>query len=81
MNSSSHVPRSSDLWKNLYENVISESEFSLRPERIVDARNAILDRAEEILTHPSTDERRALSHALRTLQLLEQTAIREAKAA
>jgi hypothetical protein len=43
-----------------------------RTERIAEARHAILDRAEEILTNPSTDERAALNHALRTLQLLDE---------
>ena len=46
-----------------------------------DARNAIRDRAEEILEQPSCDEGRALNHALRTLKLLEEAAIRERKAA
>ncbi|HTT24918.1 MAG TPA: hypothetical protein VMG82_38745 [Candidatus Sulfotelmatobacter sp.] len=74
-------PQRSDRWKTLYEGAISDSEHSISLNRIADARNAILDRAEEILTHPYTDERRALSHALRTLRLLEETVIREHKAA
>jgi hypothetical protein len=40
-------------------------------ERIADARRAILDRADEVLLHPSSDEWRPLNHALRTLHLLE----------
>jgi hypothetical protein len=32
------------------------------PGRILDARHAILDRAEEILTRPSCDEHRALKY-------------------
>jgi len=41
--------------------------------------NAIYVRAEEILAHPSSDECRALTHALRTS--LEKAAIREWEAA
>ena len=70
----------SDRWKALYEGAISDSEY-VNLSRIADARNAIMDRAEEILTHPSGDEHKALTHALRTLSLLEKTAIRERKVA
>jgi hypothetical protein len=56
--------RSTDRWQSIYEGTISDSEYSVSLDRIAHARNAILDRAEEILTHPSTDERRALTHAL-----------------
>jgi hypothetical protein len=81
MNPSHRMPLGSEHWKSLYEDVVSESEYSPRLDRIADARNAIFDRAEEILTHPSTDEQRALSNALRTLRTLEQRAIRKAEAA
>jgi hypothetical protein len=81
MNSPEFHPNRNDQWQVLYEGAISDSEYAVSLDRIADARNAIYDRAEEILTHPSTDERRALSHALRTLRLLEETAIRENKAA
>ena len=81
MRSSDFPPGRTDHWKAVYEGAISDSEYSVSLNRIADARNAIFDRAEEILTHPSTDERIALSHALRTLRLLEETAIRENKAA
>ena len=75
------LPQRSDRWKAAYDGAIADSEYSVSLDRIADARNAILDRAEEILTHPSTEERRALTHALRTLRLLEETAIRERKVA
>lgn len=81
MRSSEFSRRRTADWKAAYEGAISDSEYSVSLNRIADARNAIFDRAEEILTHPSTDERHALSHALRTLRLLEETAIRENKAA
>jgi hypothetical protein len=77
----SHLPPRTTRWQSAYEDAISDSEYSVRLDRITDARNAILDRAEEILTRPSTEERRALSHALRTLRLLEETANRERRAA
>jgi len=81
MKSPEFSPKRTDQWKAAYEGAISDAEYSVSLDRIADARTAILDRAEEILTHPSTDERRALNHALRTLRLLEETAIREHKAA
>jgi hypothetical protein len=51
------------------------------PGRIVEARHAILDRAEETLTRPSCDEHRALNAALRALRLLEEVVIRANRAA
>jgi hypothetical protein len=74
-------PQQSDRWKAAYEGALSDSEYSIRLDRIADARNAIFDRAEEILTHSSSEERRALTHALRTLKLLEEAATRERTAA
>jgi hypothetical protein len=74
-------PQQSDRWKAAYEGALSDSEYSIRLDRIADARNAIFDRAEEILTHSSSEERRALTHALRTLKLLEEAATRESTAA
>jgi hypothetical protein len=70
-----------DRWKAMYEEALCDLDYSVRLNRIANARNAILDRAEEILTRPSSDERRALTHALRTLRLLEEAAIRERKVA
>jgi hypothetical protein len=51
------------------------------PGRIADARHAIFDRAEEILTKPSGGENHELHDALRTLRLLEEGAVRERSAA
>jgi hypothetical protein len=81
MLSPNFVPQRSDRWQSVYQGALSESEISVRLARISDARNAIFDRAEEILTHSSGEERRALSHALRTLKLLEDSIRREEKAA
>jgi hypothetical protein len=72
MSSKNSIP--SD-WKRVYEGAISDCEYSVRLDRIAEARHAIFDRAEEILTQPSSQERRALRQALRTLQLLEEAAI------
>jgi hypothetical protein len=60
---------------------MSESQHSPQLERISDTRHAIYDRVEEVMTHSSSEERQALSRALRTLQLLEDAAIRRARAA
>jgi inhibitor of KinA sporulation pathway (predicted exonuclease) len=68
-------------WKQLYECAILELDHTKLSERITDARRAILDRAEEVLTRPSTDEHRALNDALRTLRILEQVTAREKSAA
>jgi len=51
------------------------------PGRILDARHAILDRAEEIPTRPSCDEHRALNIAFRTLRTLEEVMAKEKSAA
>jgi hypothetical protein len=51
------------------------------PQRILDARQAILDRAEEILTASATDERSALNDALQALRVLEQESASEKPAA
>ena len=65
-------------WRQLYESALLELDsFRLR-QRIVLARRAILDRAEEIMTKPVNDEQRSLLDALRTLRTLEEVAEREA---
>jgi hypothetical protein len=51
------------------------------PERITEARHAILNRAEEILTFPPGSEQRALNNAFKTLRMLEEVAARERLAA
>lgn len=81
MRSPDFLPQRSYRWKAMYEGAVSASEYSVSLDRITDARNAILDRAEEILTSPSSEEHRALNDALRTLRLLEQTAVRKSTAA
>jgi hypothetical protein len=79
-----HTPGSVSLaskWRELYERAILELDDTKLAGRIVEARHAILDRAEETLTLPSCDEHRALNAALRALRLLEEVVIRENRAA
>jgi len=73
---STPVPPVSGRWKEYYESAILEPDYGRLAQRIADARSAILDRAEEILTHPSGEERRLLNSALRTLSVLEESAHR-----
>jgi hypothetical protein len=68
-------------WEQLYECAIVELDHAQLPGRILDARHAILDRAEEILTRPSCDEHRALNTAFRTLRTLEEVIAKEKSAA
>ncbi len=64
-------------WRQLYECAILELDNGRLPERISVARRAILDRAEEVLTHPADQEHRALNDALRALRILEEVTGRE----
>jgi hypothetical protein len=65
-------------WKRLYESALLELNPQLVPGTITVARHAILDRAEEIMTKPSSDEHVALNSALRILRTLEELAVKEA---
>ena len=64
-------------WEQLYRQAIAELDHAKFQERIIHARHAILDRAEEILTLPPSVEQRALNHAFKTLRMLEDVAARE----
>ena len=75
------VSLASNKWKELYQRAILELDHTRLPGRIVEARHAILDRAEDILTRPSCDEHRALNAALRALRLLEEVVVRENRVA
>ena len=66
-------------WHELYHAAIIELDSARLPGRIAEARQAILDRAKEILT-TSRDERYFLNDALRSLLLLEAVAEREKRA-
>lgn len=80
MNFNEMVPRSGN-WKQCYERAILEADSHRLYDRIAEARSAIMDRAEEILTRPSEEESRLLNNALRTLRLLEESACRRQDAA
>ena len=67
--------------QQIYECAIVELDHAQLRGRILDARHAILDRAEEILTRPSCDEQRALNTAFRTLRTLEEVMAEEKSAA
>jgi hypothetical protein len=77
----SHGPSFASSWKQFYERAMIELDSSQLPGRIADARHAIFDRAEEILTKPSGGENHELHDALRALRLLEEVAVRERSAA
>ena len=68
---------SRSIWEKLYERAILELDYAKVPERIAEARHAMNDRAEEILTESSSNERGALNKALRYLGLLEEVTARE----
>ena len=72
----SGVP-SRSIWERLYQRAILELDYAKVPERIAEARHAMHDRAEEILTESSSNERGALNKALRNLSLLEEVTARE----
>jgi hypothetical protein len=72
------VPSFNVGWRHLYEVAMLEADYGLLPGRITEARRAILDRAEEVLTgNAPIEERQALSDGLRALRVLEDNAIRE----
>ncbi len=68
-------------WKRLYQYAILELDPNKLPQRIAEARHAILDRAEEMITRTKEEESRDLAYALRMLKLLEQVAEKERFAA
>jgi hypothetical protein len=79
--SSSALPPHAPAWKQLYESAILELDKNKLPGRIAEARRAIHDRAEEIMTSASLAEHRALNQALCSLRILEEVSARENSAA
>jgi hypothetical protein len=59
-------------WRQLYQSALLESDPAKVANRIVDARNAVLDRIEDLLTC-SGPERQALNDAFRVLGKLRST--------
>lgn len=62
----------SNEWVQLYEVALSENDPTKVRERITEARHAILDRMEDLLTSPYTAEHHALSNAFRLLCTLQE---------
>jgi|GEM_PF-3019387 hypothetical protein len=73
----SSVVQSITDWKRLYQSAILEHDSSRVPQRIAEARHAILVRAEEIKTDRNEGESSDLVYALRMLRLLEEVATKE----
>ena len=63
------VPHSN--WKELYSRAMLQTNETKMRRQVDDARNAVLDRIEEILTKPASDEHKSLNDALRFLQVLQ----------
>jgi hypothetical protein len=72
----SRQPTAAEDWRTLYQSAMLESDRTKRLERILEARHAVLDRAEELLTGAPSDERSVLNDALRALRVLEQVAVK-----
>ena len=68
-------------WKEFYWVAMLEADNAKLSQRISEARHAILDRAEEIMTASGSDERGHLNDALRALRVLEAAVGREKPAA
>jgi hypothetical protein len=68
-------------WRVLYQTAMLELDDSKMPQRIFEARHAIFDRAEDLLTASPSDERGALNDALQALRILEKVAVNERHAA
>ena len=66
-------PVSTEKWYALYQSAVLEVDDVQLAQRILEARRAIFDRAEEVLTVSLTDERRDLNDALHVLSVLEKT--------
>jgi hypothetical protein len=69
--STNSTPRPQD-WKELYQLAMLETDPAKLPPLIADAQKAILDRIQETLTKPLSDETERLSDALSGLRALRQ---------
>ena len=59
-------------WKELYQLAVTELDPARLPQRIVDARIAVLDRIEATLKNPGISEQQTLNDALNGLRVLRQ---------
>ena len=57
-------------WKDLYQLAVLELDPTKLPQRIEDARNAVLDRLEDSLSMRDYDEHQELNDALNGLRVL-----------
>jgi hypothetical protein len=76
--STAHFPSgepTAPLWRVLYQDALLEFDNAKLPKRILRARSAIRERAQENLADPF--ERRVLDDALQTLQRLEEIVARK----
>ena len=81
MNHARQFVHDAPRWRVACQIAFLEADRTRLPERIAEARMAIFDRAEEMLTQPSSPEHRALNNALHTLRALEEQIIKEKPAA
>jgi hypothetical protein len=58
-------------WKERYQWAVLETDAGKLPGRVADARTAIHERIQELLSHPSCGEQLDLMAALRFLRILE----------
>ena len=59
-------------WKQLYQLALVELDPAKLPQRIADARVAVLDRIEDTLKNPGIGEQQMLNDALNGLRVLRQ---------
>ena len=86
MNSGNGQSNPSELWEQLYKDVLFESDEERMPGRIERARHAILDRLEDLSCArkkqvPQAGELAALRNAHRALRVLEQVYLPESDSA
>jgi hypothetical protein len=64
-------------WRQLCQAAFLELDSVKLPQRICDARSAVLDQIENLLSKPTNGEQYALQSALETLRILQELAERD----
>jgi hypothetical protein len=64
-------PISETNWKELYQDAMLETDPVKIPYQIAEAKNAVLDRVEQLHTEAVCDENRLLRDAIRFLHILQ----------
>jgi len=77
LQSRSFPSTSTNQWYQLYQSAMLELDDSKLPLRIAEARRAIYDRAEKVLTTSTEGERRELRDAIHALNVLERVATKQ----